>query len=296
MAYNDFDALRPAWATRYDRRTLYKLLLRAQAIIFRYHSEAECYWRAYRTALDALRIHIIPNGYSGEVDGFARPEADRCTILYAGTLPPYQYDTLLQAVQAFKKSDPSRASRLRFLFVGDGMEDLADQAVAAGISDMIETRATVPYAEVARLQQNAHALLLLGVKPVKGYELCGSKVFSYLKGNRPILGIVSPADEMRKVLSRVGVSTVADPDAPCEIAAVLHRLLDTWSAGNGRSLLPDAAACKAYSAKRQTTALSRALDGEPAEEPFIPGAAEIPPSLWDEIGNGNWVSNGQVKN
>jgi glycosyltransferase involved in cell wall biosynthesis len=295
MAYNDFDALRPAWATRSDRRTLYKLLKGARAVIFRYQSEAECYWRAYQTALKASKIHIIPNGYSGEIDEFVIPRAERFTILYAGTLPPYRYDTFLQGVQQLKKSDPARASQLRFLFVGDGMESLSEEADAAGLSDIIETSSTIPYAEVVRLQQNAHALLLLGVKPMKGFELCGSKVFGYLKANRPILGIVSPADEMRKVLSRVGVFTVADPDAPCEIVAALRQLTDAWSAGTLVSLLPNRVACAPYSAGRQTAALVRAFQGAHAAEPFVPGSVEIPPSLQEEIGDGNWVGENDIK-
>jgi len=245
----------------------------------------------YQNALDPARIHIIPNGYSGEPDRSVSPEADKCTILYAGTLPPYRYDTLLEALQLLKKTDPGRCAWLRFVFVGDGMETLAREALAAGISDMIETHETVSFAEVARLQQNAHALLLLGVRPSRGYELCGSKVFSYLKANRPILGIVSPADEMRKVLSRVGISTIADPDDTNEIYAVLQNVLDAWSSGTLAWLLPDQNACKAYSAERQTAALVRALEGVSAAEPFIPGCVEVPPSVREEIGHGNWVHN-----
>ena len=67
--------------------------------------------------------------------------------------------------------------------------------------------------------------------PIKGFELLGSKVFGYLKANRPILGIVSPADEMGKILRNIGVSTLADPESTCQIIAVLRRLLDAWSTG-----------------------------------------------------------------
>lgn len=290
MSYDDFDLRRPAWAIRLNRRILSNLLERAQAIVFRYQSEAECYWRAYRSALTAAKIHIIPNGYSGAIDEFISPEGAKCTIFYAGTISPYYYDSLLQALQYLKKTDPKRASQLRFVFVGEGTEVLADQAAAARLSDIIETMGSVSYSKVVGLQQNAHALLLLGVKPMRGYELCGSKVFGYLKANRPILGIVSPADEMSKILHSVGVSTVADTASVCEIVAVLRRLLDAWSAGTLSTLLPNRPACEVYSAERQSAALARALEGLPATEPFIPGSAEIPPSLRQEIGHGNWVN------
>ncbi len=290
MSRDDFDLRRPAWAIRRDRRTLYKLLEGAHAIVFRYFAEAECYWRAYRDALSASKIHIIPNGYSGRIDEFVHAEGAKCTVLYAGTLSPYYYDTLLQALYELKKFDPVRASELRFVFVGESTDVLDRAAARAGVSDLIETTGPVSYSKVMRLQQSAHALLLLGVKPMKGYELCGSKVFGYLKANRPILGIVSAADEMRKVLHRVGVSTIADNASTSEIVVVLRRLIDAWSTGRLSDLLPNPAACEIYSGEQQTAALVRALEGLPAAEPFTPGSVDIPPSLREEIGEGDWLS------
>jgi hypothetical protein len=239
--------------------------------------------------LDVAKIHLIPNGYDGTIKDFAAPRGDKCMILYTGTLSPYRYDTLLHALHWFNKSAPARAQRLRLLFVGDGMEVLAKDAAALGLSGMIETRGVVSYAEVTRLQQYAHALLLLGLKPVRGYEFCGSKVFSYLQAGRPIVGVLPP-DETKKTLYRTGVSTVADINSRAEIVAVLSQLLDAWSSETLSSLVPNPTACEAYSAERQTAALVRALEGMPAAEPFIPGSVEIPPSLRAEIGNGGWMN------
>jgi hypothetical protein len=66
----DFEARRPRWAWRRDRRLLPKLFGDAQAVIFRYEAEAECYWRAYPGALKSAQIHIIPNGYEGAIEKF----------------------------------------------------------------------------------------------------------------------------------------------------------------------------------------------------------------------------------
>jgi hypothetical protein len=291
ITYNDFEASRPAWATRLDRRALYRLLEGAQAVIFRYHTEAECYWHAYRGALDAARIHIIPNGYEGTIDEFVVPKGDKCTILYAGTLSSYRYDTLLQALHRLKTCAAARARQLRLLFVGDGMEALADDVAVLGLSDIVETADSTSYAEIARLQREAHALLVLGRPPtMKGYELfAGAKLFSYLQAGRPIVGVLPP-DETTKILHRVGVPTVADGDSPAEIVAVFQQLLDAWSGGTLSSLVPDRAACKAYSAERQTAALVCALEGKPAAEPFVPHSVEIPPSLREDIGAAAWAN------
>lgn len=291
ITYNEFEASRPAWATCLDRRTMYRLLEGAQAVTFRYHTEAECYWHAYRGALEAARIHIIPNGYEGTIDEFVVPTGDQCTILYAGTLSSYRYDTLLQALQQLKASDPARARHLRLLFVGDGMEALADGAAVLGLSDIVKTTGPTAYTEITRLQREAHALLVLGRPPtMKGYELfAGAKLFSYLQAGRPIVGVLPP-DETQKILRRVGVPTVADGDSLEQIVAVFRQLLDAWSGGTLSALVPDRASCQAYSAEQQTAALVCALEGKPAAEPFVPHSVEIPPSLRGDIGAAAWAN------
>jgi hypothetical protein len=124
---------------------------------------------------------------------------------------------------------------------------------------------------------------------MNGYELfAGAKLFGYLKAGRPIVGVV-PADETRKVLQRVGVSTLADVDSVSDITRVLQRVIDNWSAGTLESMVPDPKACEAYSSERQTATLVRALEGLPANEPFIPGAQAIPASLRDVIQNKGWL-------
>jgi hypothetical protein len=237
------------------------------------------------------KIHLIPNGYEGTIDEFGVPGGDQCTLLYTGTLSDYRYDTLLQALHGFKKSDPARAKRLRLLFVGDSIEALANDVAALGLSDIVVTASTMPHAEIVRLQQEAHAFLMLERKPtMKGYELlAGAKLFGYLKAGRPIVGVL-PSGEAKKILQRVGVSTIADVDSSSEIMAVLRQILDAWAAGTLASLIPDRTACEVYSAQRQTAALVRALEGASAVEPFVPGLLEIPPSLQRDIGERGWMN------
>jgi glycosyl transferase family 4 len=291
LASSPFYDNRPEWAKRRDRRLLFQLFKEAQAVTFRYHSEAECYWRFYPGALEPSRIHIIPNGFDGTIEE-SNPTAGTqgtCVVLYAGTIPPYRYDTLLQGLSLLKKSCPVLARHLQILFVGDGMDVLARAAGTLDVSDIVKTMSTVSYAEVCRLQGEANALLLLGLIPMKGYELCGSKVFSYLKAGRPIIGIL-PQDEMRDVLHRVGVRTIADIDSPSEITTVFRQVLEAWHEGILSSFVPDRKSCEVYSAKQQTMALVRALEGAPPVEPFVPGSVEIPPSLQGDIGKEGWLN------
>ena len=284
ITYNEFEARRPLWALRRDRRKMFQLLKDAQAVVFRYASEAECFWQAYAGALGASRIHIIPNGFEAPIENARQPPGDKCTILYAGTLADYRYDTLLDALNMLKDASPSQAKKLRLLFIGEGVEAIAHKAKKLNLDDVIETSGRKSHAEISSMERHADALLILG-RPamMKGHELfAGAKLFGYMKTGRPIVGIL-PEDETRNILHGLGVSTVADVNSTREITTILCSVLDHWSGGTLASLVPNPKACEAYSSEQQTAALVRALEGIPPEKPFIPGAQLVPPSLRDEI-------------
>ncbi len=293
ITLTNFELRRPMWARRLDRRRMYSLLQGAQSIIFRHAAEAECFWRAYPKAFEAGNVHLIPNGYDGEIEEFVAPAGEKCTILYTGTITgaPYRYDTLLQSLSVLKQTDPIRAKQLRLLFVGAGTQILKEQAGARGISDMVEVTGHIRQDEVARLGREAHALLALGLMPTHpGYELLlASKLFGYFKAGRPIIGVLPP-DETKNCLKRVGVTTIADVNSVPEIIAVLCQVLDNWSRGTLSTLVPDRKACKAFSAEVQTAALVGAFEGKPALDPFIPGLVDIPLSLRAHIGKEGWLN------
>ena len=285
LTWDPFTDRRPSWAILYDRRTLYRLFKNAQAIIFRYETEAECYWRAYPGALDTQRIHIIPNGFDGTVEEVKRARGEKCQILYTGTLAYYRYDTMLDALARLKKNDEISISQLRFVIVGEQSDLLYAEAVKRGLSEIVVPSPPISHPEILKLQRESDALLMLERKPsMKGHELlAGAKLFGYLKAGRPILGIL-PEGEAKKILRRVGASTVADVESVEDITKLLERLLHAWSEGSLSSLVPNPAACAAYSAERQTTILARALNAQTPAEQFVPGWAEIPASLSDIVG------------
>ncbi len=269
---------------------MFELLRNAQAVIFRYDTEAECFWQAYPGALDASRVYIISNGYESPIEEFIAPAGERCTILYTGIVTDYRYDTLLEALTLLKETDPDRARQLDILFVGEAMDTLARNVAALGLSDIVQTLGAKSHSDVAALQRAAHGLLVLG-RPAtkKGYELfAGAKLFGYLKAGRPIVGVLPP-DETKKVLHRVGAKTIADVDSASEIADVLLLVLEHWRKGTLSSLAPDRKACEVYSSDRQTEILARALERVPAEQPFIPGSQSVPPSLRDTLLNSGWL-------
>lgn len=289
ISYNEFESRRPDWAVRRDRKRMFELLQGSQAVVFRYATEAECYWRAYPMALDYRKVHIIPNGYEGAIEEFVEPDCKRCTILYTGTLTSYRFETLLDALRMLKDTASADACKLRLLFVGEGTEALRSVGDRLGLADLIETRGPVSYSEVARLQREAHAFLVLGRIPtMRGYELLvGAKLFEYLRMGRPIIGVL-PSDETTSILRRLKSPIIADVESSEEIVGVLKRVLRAWSTHTLSTLVPDRKICEEFSVERQTVALTKALEGRPADHPFIRGAVDIPKSLQRYFDEERW--------
>jgi hypothetical protein len=287
ITYNEFEERRPTWGKRLAEKSMHRLLEGAQSIVFRFHREAECFWRAYNGAMKSSSVYIIPNGYEGGIERFTAPRADRCEILYTGTLSDYRYDTLLQALSSLKQEASRIADHLHFTFVGEGTDILRDAAASLRLSDMITTREPVPHQEIHELSTRAHAVLILG-RPagMRGYELfAGAKLFGYLKLGMPIIGVL-PADETRNILRRVGLSnSIADINSIGDIKRVLAAAVDAWKGARLTEFVPDPTVAQFYSSEHQTEELVRALEAVPAADPFVPGSTEIPASLRLEISN-----------
>jgi hypothetical protein len=284
LEYYTEEVRRPNWAKRVDRRIMCRMFERAQAVVFMFESIAECYVRAFPGALKETKIHIIPNGFEGAVENFAHALGDRCTVLYVGNLSTYRYDTLLEGLVRLKRKNPERAKQLHLLFVGDNFRELANRVADLDIPDLVEIAPPVSHAEIRRLQQEAHALLVLGRMPGrKGHELvAGAKLFGYLQAGRPIIGIV-PGDETRRILGEIGSSLIADADSPTEVVAVFEKVIDGWSKGTLESLVPNHAACEAYASSQQISALVAALDGGPPKKGMAAGSITVPPNLQEEL-------------
>lgn len=262
LEYYPHEVRRPAWAREIDNRNICRLFKMAQAVVFMFESVAHAYLKAFPGALERTKIHIIPNGFEGEVEPFVHTPGERCTVLYAGTLSSYRYDTLLQGLLQLKHQHPIRAARLRMLFVGEGLQQLAERVADMNLGDMFEIRPPVSSAEVRLLQREAHALLVLGRMPGRtAHDLvAGAKLFGYLQAGRPIIGVL-PRDETRRILSQVGSTITADADSSAEVVAVFERVLNAWSNKNLDRFVPDPVACEAYSSRRQSLDLIAALGG-----------------------------------
>ncbi len=285
LEYYPHEVSRPDWARKQDNRMISQMFKRAQSVVFMFESVARSYLHAFPGALDRAKIHIIPNGFEGEVESFVQMPGERCVVLYAGTLKSYRYDTLLEGLSRLKQRDPKRASLLRLRFVGEGLRELVEQVTARGLSDLVEVLPPTSSVEILRLQREAHALLVLGRNiDRKGHELvAGAKLFGYLQAGRPIIGVV-PHDETRRILAQVGSFLIADAEAPEEVCAIFEKILGAWLDKTLERLVPNPAACEAYSSTRQIASLIAALSGMlPEKMVTVEGVSTLSSTFGSEV-------------
>ncbi|UVT19555.1 MAG: glycosyltransferase [Nitrospira sp.] len=284
LEYYGREARRPAWAKKVDNRIIARMFERARAVVFMFESVAQAYLRAYPQSLERTKIHIIPNGFEGEVESFVHAPGERCLVLYAGTLSSYRYDTLLEGIVQFKRKDPTRATQLRLLFIGGGLREFAERVRDLEIEDVVKILPPTSSAEIRRLQREAHALLVLGRESgVKGHELvAGAKLFGYLQAGRPIVGVL-PHDETRRILCEVGNTLIADASNPEEVTAVFEKVVEAWASRTLDRFVPNRAACEAYSSGRQISNLIAALNGASPEKIVTVDASNMPLRLQSEV-------------
>lgn len=283
LEYYAEEVRRPVWAKRRDNRMISCIFEKAQAVVFMFESVAQAYLKAFST-LEEAKIHIIPNGFEGEVESFSHVHSDRCTVLYAGTLNSYRYDTLIEGLLQFKRKDPTRVAQLRLRFIGEGLQGLAERVADSDLCDVAEILPPTSSAEVRRLQRESHALLVLGRMPGrKGHELvAGAKLFGYLQAGRPIIGIL-PHDETRRILQQVGSSLLADADDPSGVVTVFEKILDAWLNRTLETFVPNRSACEAYSSSRQISNLIVALNGASPEKASAMDASTLLPRPLPEV-------------
>lgn len=227
----------------------------ADHLTFASHSAARQIF-APRHGLPASRLSVIPNGFDAallkpgalaplpsEVGANATRQTDAArplTFLHSGHIyADIRNPTgLLQALHRIKTDSPEIYSRIRVRFRGSSRESFIESLLAQiPVREAVELLPPISHAQALAEMRSVDGLIL--IQRSQANCQVPAKLYEYLVMNQPILGLVDPEGDTADVLRQVGVSQVAHPDDPAQIARVL---VDCVRGADGqRSLRPDAA-------------------------------------------------------
>lgn len=158
----------------------------------------------YLQDLHQKKVCVIPNGIEMDdvrkrqirIDSVTQPEgksSEPVTVLYTGSvlLGLYDLSPLFTAVSELLQERVLFKNDIRIVFVGihDGIDYTLIKKKLSGVVKLLES---VPRDEALRMQENADALLFLGVQKNGGMALDGvvtGKIFEYFTSGTEIIAI-----------------------------------------------------------------------------------------------------------
>lgn len=201
---------------------------------------------------------LIPNGYDEEDfagDVTAHRPRGEIELLYCGRfngIAARSAEPVLRALRTV--ADSGRRIRLRV--VGDASRELRGQVARAGVEELVEMAALVPYPDAIRQIREADALLLVQAQGHGPVTPIAGKTFEYLRSGRPLLAVVPEGDNADLVRDHGGEYRIASPGNPDDIARALGSLADVLPS----STRPPSAAFRRFERRALTIQLAKLFD------------------------------------
>jgi glycosyltransferase involved in cell wall biosynthesis len=210
---------------------------------------------------------VIPNGY--DEDDFTgisrthelppRPAKGRLRLVHAGLIYPDDRDprAFFRAVQKLKAEGVIDSRDLTIDLRASGSEQYYQALLRGfGIADIVQLLPALPHREALEDTATADALLLFQAASCN--HQIPAKVYEYLRLEKPILALISPAGDTAKLLQAAGGATIVDLADENSIAETLPRFITSVRCGTHS--LPDPQKVQKYTRRRETAELARYLD------------------------------------
>jgi glycosyltransferase involved in cell wall biosynthesis len=167
------------------------------------------------------KFRCVPNGF--DIDPEVRPTAlgqnhaaSKVVLTYAGSV--YGSTDPSSLIQAVLGLPAHIRTRLHIRFLGRIELDRYARALRS-LGDTVEIRGFVPHAEALRVMEASTYLLLISHDRLN----ISGKLYDYLGSGKPILGVVHPQGDVRRVLDETGAGWWADAG---DISAIGRLLTD----------------------------------------------------------------------
>jgi glycosyltransferase involved in cell wall biosynthesis len=174
----------------------------------------------------------LPNGFEpreGDADAPVAQDPDHFTLAFTGTLSQMpDTETFLEAVHDVLAHRPEARRRLRAKLAGPFDTDLADRALALGLTGIVDFTGPLAHGDTRALQRAADVLLLW--KPPGMPTMVPGKTYEYLDAGRPIAALLEPGDEAARMVRDAG-GAVLPPRDRAALAAWIDARYTAWKDG-----------------------------------------------------------------
>lgn len=230
------------------------------------------------------KIISITNGYDEEdfqeLD-FPASKTPKFTITYSGLLYTKDRDvspifSTLSSLIAAKEIDHSRIS---FLYVGEGEQDVYALAKRYGLADIVQTTGYISHYQALQYNVNSNLLLLLVGDDARVKDVFTGKIFDYLRSGKPILAIAPDPSVVKDTLDATGHGHVVQSRNTKQLREILLKEYIEWEHAEGNTFL-HSPLIEQFERKYLTGKLAQALDAG-IENHKMEGGGEFPSEVYD---------------
>lgn len=216
----------------------------------------------------AEKFISIVNGYDeadfADLPPSEQQDVNRMTMLHAGGIngdyrdPRPLFRALADAIWRGKID----RHRVRVRLIGPGpfgeSEAVRQSLVETGLTDVVELTPRVPYDQALRELSAADLPLLLQASE-DTVALVPSKLYEYLRAQRPVLAIVYNG-ACSRLLAATGGGWAVDPRDEATLSTTLSEIYHLWQIGDLSHQAADIHTLQSYSRERLTGELARVFE------------------------------------
>lgn len=210
------------------------------------------------------KLSVIANGYDPESFAERPPtsevtSSDRLVLLHSGLLYPHERDPtqFFNAMRSLSQSGFLDNGKVEFHFRASGNEERYLQMVKEmGLESWVRILPRIPYKKALEEMMEVDALMLFQADNCN--DQIPAKIYEYMFCRKPILAFTDPEGETGRLLSSVGVRSIAKLEDRVAIENELRVFLHQLQAGKAFVVSQEAAG--RFSRKTLTGDLSNLLN------------------------------------
>ena len=190
--------------------------------------------KADRSGAD--RFAVVQNGYDADdiPPGRASPSDEAFEITHVGSLYASRNPVgLWGAIKQLRAND--RVPDLRIRLVGTVDANVFRSLETHGLAAVTEHVSYVPHADAVAYMRQAGLLLLTIEDFPQATGMMTGKIYEYLAGGRPVLGMGPPDGDAAALLRKTEGGQLFGRDDVSGLAAYIQAHYDAWASGTPRS-------------------------------------------------------------